>query len=338
MVNDFDIFNILIQVICNGISDYNISPELLQMIRSVNICIKEILNKNFIIWRFTPQSLAELKIAVLEYTYHKRNGIRRYGEISRWDISKINSLFFLFSSFADDDIEMISRYTSMVDFCSVLSDNYNYNRYYKRRSLDQNLYFIDCLHRGDTLRTKILGMSKVDIDLDYLRNPGVFHDIDIDSLEVTDIINIYPAIPYWMIPIKNFENIDFNISKWDTSHVKNWMGTFFQFNFNNCLKLKEGLKYLNLDEAIKMNYMFNGAEGLWDVNFSKWLFPKCRTMSYMFEDTDIIYMKDFNDWKIEEVGQVHGLFYGCELLLLCKLPSKWTDVHSENDIVMELYE
>jgi len=50
MVNDFDIFNILIQVICNGISDYNISPELLQMIRSVNICIKEILNKNFIIW------------------------------------------------------------------------------------------------------------------------------------------------------------------------------------------------------------------------------------------------------------------------------------------------
>lgn len=66
-------------------------------------------------------------------------------------------------------------------------------------------------------------MVDVNIDFDYLRSLGTFHDIEFDSMEVRDIVDIYSVFGLWMIPTKN---VDFDIGKWNTYHVKIWMGTF----------------------------------------------------------------------------------------------------------------
>jgi len=323
-----DAISILMQVVCCGMSDYHVTPEFIGMLRCVNI-LYGIVEEHFDMWRFTPLSLIELKIAVLEYGYHQEKAIRRYGEISKWDISNVDSLFFLFSSFEKDNAKMVPIYFALMDLYSCCS--VEYGKYKNKRPADQRLEFVDCLQRGDTLRRKCTCMVDVNIDFDYLRSLEIFDDIELDSMEVRDIVDIYSVFGLWMIPTKN---VDFDISKWKTSHVKIWMGTFLQYDFTDCVKLRNGLERLKMDEAIKMNYMFWCGKGLCYINFSEWSFPKCRTMSYMLSDTDIRFIQYFQKWKIQEVKKVYGLFYGCNMLYGDMLP-EWTDVHLRDELVLE---
>ena len=91
----------------------------------------------------------------------------------------------------------------------------------------------------------------------------------IDTSKITDMSSLFYN--------KNFKNINFDISDWNVSNVKNMSNMFDECKCFNC-----DLSGWNVSNVENMSQMFDSCEKF-DCDLSNWDVSKVKDMSYIFD-------------------------------------------------------
>jgi len=105
-----------------------------------------------------------------------------------------------------------------------------------------------------------------------------------------------------------------DISKWNTSNVKNIKGLFYESFF---LSELPDISNWNIKNAKDLSNMFDGCKSLKALpNISKWDTSNVKDMSNMFHNCwYLTSFPDISNWKIKNVKNMSHMFHNCFSLL-----------------------
>ena len=115
---------------------------------------------------------------------------------------------------------------------------------------------------------KVQPKNRVQLEqlIDYAFKHNIYDLNFIDTSKITDMCELFEYVEH-----------DFNISKWDTSNVKN-----MSYMFYRCYKFTgKGLENWNVSNVIDMSYMFCDCENF-NCDLSKWNVSNVTDMSNLF--------------------------------------------------------
>ena len=184
------------------------------------------------------------------------------------------------------------------------------------KSLTQFLY--------ESLETRIpTSNSELQELLLDLVHKNIFDFNSVNVSKVTDMTFLFAT--------SEFENINFDISKWDVSHVTN-----MQSMFDGCTKFNCDLSQWNTSKVTNMFRMFAGCESFegkglsnFDVSnvvffgsmfydckkmnsdLSKWNVFKAKDMNGMFAECKI-FNQDISSWDVSRVTDMPNMFKNCK--------------------------
>ena len=138
--------------------------------------------------------------------------------------------------------------------------------------------------------------------------------IDMRKME-KDISGFRVPISYMFIDDKPelFEYIEhnFNVSKWDTSNVKN-----MSYMFYRCYKFTgKGIGNWNVSNVKDIGGMFAGCEKF-DCDLSNWDVSNVTDMNYVFIDCEKFKGKGLENWNVTNVTNMRRMFDGCNKLTI----------------------
>lgn len=252
--------------------------------------------------------------------FYKCKGLTKL-DVSGLDTSKVTDMGFTFAvcsnltnlAVSNFDTSKVTNMHSMFDSC------------YKLQSLDLSLF--------DTSHVTDFGyMFSGDSVMTTLHIPDNF--VTSSAKDISGIMN----------GCQSLTNV--NVSKWDTSNVKNmWYAFKAMFNvkqldvsnwdtsncismgymFDSCISLTE-LKVDNWDvskNTTTMN-MFYHIEGVKTLNLSKWDMSSCENTTFMFSnDYNLTSIGNTSNWDVSKVKEAHHMFAECQRLQTLET-SNWT--------------
>ena len=131
----------------------------------------------------------------------------------------------------------------------------------------------------------------------------------IDTSKITDMSMLFEVC-------KEISNIDFDVSKWDVSNVKNMRNMFDECrNFTG-----KGLENWDVSNVTNMRYMFNNCRNF-NSDLSNWDVSNVEDMTCMFYNCKKLNF-DLSKWDISKVKDMAVMFYNCNNLK--NIPSWYT--------------
>ena len=122
----------------------------------------------------------------------------------------------------------------------------------------------------------------------------------IDTSKITDMCELFEYIEH-----------NFNISKWDTSNVKN-----MSYMFYRCYKFTgKGIGNWNISNVKDIGGMFAGCEKF-DCDLSNWDVSNVTDMNYVFIDCEKFKGKGLENWNVTNVTNMRRMFDGCNKLTI----------------------
>ena len=123
----------------------------------------------------------------------------------------------------------------------------------------------------------------------------------IDTSKITDMALLFEVC-------KEISNIDFDVSKWDVSNVKNMRNMFDECrNFTG-----KGLENWDVSNVTNMRYMFNNCRNF-NSDLSNWDVSNVEDMTCMFYNCKKLNF-DLSKWDISKVKDMAVMFYNCNNL------------------------
>lgn len=145
--------------------------------------------------------------------------------------------------------------------------------------------------------------------------------VDLNFIDISKATNLTYLFPHCC-------KCSINVSKWNTSKVKNMYGLFGKFKGDII-----GLEKWNVSNVTNMMALFSGCEEFssdiskWDVSnvtsmasmfsngkfnqdISKWDVSGVIDMQYMFANNKI-FNQDISKWDLSSLTQCNNMFYGC---------------------------
>jgi surface protein len=214
----------------------------------------------------------DIFVAVKLWLSNKNEALKKYGDISRWDTSRVTDMSSLFDisrfdnneikdnvkTFNDDignwDVSNVKFMISMFYGCS--SFNQDLNKWNVANVVDMNTMFAECKSfNGKIGNWKVSKLENIDSTFQGCLK----FNQDIGSWDVKSVLNCKSTFLGCTI----FNNGDSDsIKTWDMS--ANQSGKDFSKMFNNCEKFNQDIRSWkmppdNTEVAINLNNMFDGA-------------------------------------------------------------------------------
>ena len=142
------------------------------------------------------------------------------------------------------------------------------------------------------------------MQLEQLIDYAFKHNIyDLNFIDTSKITNMYELFEY-------IEH-DFNVSKWDTSNVKN-----MSYMFYRCYKFTgKGIGNWNVSNVKDIGGMFAGCEKF-DCDLSNWDVSNVTDMNYVFIDCGKFKGKGLENWNVTNVTNMRRMFDGCNKMTI----------------------
>lgn len=184
---------------------------------------------------FCPDNKKELAEAIDNYLNNKNEGIKKFGIMNDWDVSKIIDMSWLFS-FKSDFNENISNW----DVSNVKNMNYMFHGCTK---------FNQDISNWDVSNVK---------NMNYMFNFCLLFNQDISKWNVSNV----ESMKYMFGYCKNFT---FNLNNWNISKVKNMKRMFYKCIKIDKTKIFWDTKHIDTTDMFKNN---NNNEGLWNEKYN----------------------------------------------------------------------
>ena len=148
---------------------------------------------------------------------------------------------------------------------------------------------------------KVQPKNRVQLEqlIDYAFKHNIYDLNFIDTSKITDMCGLFEYIEH-----------DFNVSKWDTSNVKN-----MSYMFYKCYKFTgKGIVNWDVSNVTNMWHLFDGCKRL-DCDLSDWNVYKVTDMSYIFNNCEQ-FNCDLSHWNVSKVKDMTSMFSGCNKLTI----------------------
>ena len=141
------------------------------------------------------------------------------------------------------------------------------------------------------------------IQLEQLIDFAFKHNIyDLNFIDTSKITNMYELFEY--------TGHDFNVSKWDTSNVKN-----MSYMFYKCYKFTgKGIGNWNVSNVKDIGGMFAGCEKF-DCDLSRWNVSNVKYIYFMFHNCKK-FNSDMSNWNVTKAKSTLNMFDGCDKMTI----------------------
>ena len=256
----------------------------------------------------------------MSYMFSGCSSLTSLPDISKWDISKVENLSFMFSGKPPISSflfpNIMSSY-SMANTSVTNSSNLASSAIGAVGTLGKGIINI-----GFGIGSIISGYGfssyskKINTSLENLP--------DISKWNTSKVKNM-KGIFSFCSSLKNLPNI----SNWNTSNVTDMSNIFI-----GCSSLKNlpDISRWNISKVVDINSIFNCCSSLENIpNVSKWNTSNITNMSGIFEDCKSLKsLPDISEWKTSKVINIEKIFKGCECLKNLPDISKWDICKIEN--------
>ena len=106
-----------------------------------------------------------------------------------------------------------------------------------------------------------------------------------------------------------FENLVFDVSKWDVSNVTN-----MDFMFCGCIKFDGDLSDWDVSNVKTMEEMFNKCRNFTGKGLENWDVSNVKNMSSMFSECESFEGKSIENWDVSNVENISYMFDYCTSL------------------------
>ena len=117
----------------------------------------------------------------------------------------------------------------------------------------------------------------------------------IDTSKITDMSNLFNEV-------KDIHKFNFDVSRWDVSHVENMLWLFF-----NCKKFDCDLSNWDVSNVKKTSYMFYDCRNF-NCDLSKWNVSNVEDMTCMFGNCIKFEGKGLENWDTHNVENIKSTF------------------------------
>ena len=246
-----------------------------------------------------------LREALMEYFTHRSSAIKKYGNISEWNVSKVTNMRGLF---------LDKKYG--VFYQDVRSFNGDLSKWDVSNVKDMGYMFSGAHSFNGDINTKKVtlkdGTTYTAWDVSNVKNmSGMFNEAFLFNryLNKWDVSNVKDMSGMFY----NASSFNGDISEWDVSNVNEMSAMFgnaFSFNvdINTKVILKEN-SYIAWDvgNVTNMKWMFKGAQSF-NQDISAWDVSNVENMESMFYDA-----RSFNGvlsaWNVNKVIDMDNMFF-----------------------------
>ena len=109
----------------------------------------------------------------------------------------------------------------------------------------------------------------------------------------------------WLFEDKIFSEIEFDVSEWDVSKVKN-----MQVMFYKCHKFDCDLSNWDVSKVEDMSYMFTNCDNFTGKGLAQWNTYKVKNMNHMFSNCNKLEC-DLEHWNVSNCKDIRNMFAWC---------------------------
>ena len=149
---------------------------------------------------------------------------------------------------------------------------------------------------------KVQPKNKIQLEqlIGYAFKHNIYDLNFIDTSKITDMCELFEYIEH-----------NFNVSKWDTSNVKN-----MSYMFYRCYKFTgKGIGNWNVSKVIDMSCAFTGCKNF-NRDLSNWDVSNVTDMTHMFSCCNNFEGKGLENWNVTNVTNMRRMFDGCNKLTI----------------------
>jgi surface protein len=238
-----------------------------------------------------------LRKAVMEYAQNKENAIKKYGDISKWNVSNVRNMSFMFSiRYLNEDISKwdVSNVTNMsFMFYATYKFNGDLSEWNVSNVTNMEKMFEDAKSfNGDVSKWNVSNVKNMGNMFSYAKS----FNGDLSAWNVSNVTD--------MTHMFRYSKFNGDISKWDVSNVKKMNGMFIKTDFNG------DLSKWNVSNVTKMNSMFRNAKSF-NGDLSKWNVSNVTNMREMFKNAKS-FNGDLSEWDVSNMTNTRDMFINAD--------------------------
>lgn len=229
-----------------------------------------------------------IKKAVKLWLKNKDIFEKKYGSISKWDVSKVTDMSNLFDS---NNI----LYQDIENFNNKIS---NFNEDLSKWNVI-NVTTMDCMFSGCGNFNKPLCWGDNTKNVKNMDNMfsacGMFNQqLYWNVSNVTSMVSMFD----------NALKFNQNLNNWNVSNVTNMKNMFFE-----CSEFNGNISSWDVSKVNDMNGMFSGCKNF-NRNLSRWNVSNVTNMDSMFENCTV-FNQDLSEWNVLNIKSMNKMFFGC---------------------------